>query len=414
MMCIFLGWTSPIVLPKNESGNISEWIDAALDSKEHPHIVWKQYALDGGPYSKFKGIFYSYWSGNVWTEPIEISHTSFRCDSPSLIIDSLDNVYIFWKEDVKNIPPHYTDIFYSLWDGKEWIAPENIYHTEDLVRTIIGKIKTGIDKEGTIHIFFARLATPIIWIKGKRNSWEAPYTLPESYMTGYLDFLIERDAIHLTYIGVLPDSEGNNDVLYGYFTNGKWSEPIPVHISDGFDTLSFEPQIVKGKDGRLYIFWEENYNGNITYQDILYSYSDNGLSWSEPVNVTHVGNKVIDMTAPSIAVDSKGNIHLAWTEVSSYYAKGYLCYTFWDGNSWGKIDTVSIDPCPPGEGCGCSFDQKLLIDNQNRLHLFWIRNFAGGEDSIFYSSKPIEGIISQRFITNSSRILKISPNPAGW
>src|SRR5690242_14038415 len=80
-------------------------------------------------------------------------------------------------------------------------------------------------------------------------------------------------------------------------------------------------------------------------------------TWSTPINISNSGTS---KHPPSIAVDSKGNIHVVWFEDD---ATPNIVYTKWDGASWSTPTVLNQ---------GVMGGRSLAADSLGRVHLIYI------------------------------------------
>ena len=146
-------------------------------------------------------------------------------------------------------------------------------------------------------------------------------------------------------------------LLSNFLFAQEWTEPVNISNMDGTDYLS---DIAVGPDGTLHCVWVHYYS--TLNRGIFYSNSSNeGLNWSTPVNISQ--NDTLVCLMPHIVVDSKKNIYVSYEY--NAYSSPIVVIQKYDGKTWGKMDTVAQ---------GYSHKNRLFIDNNDRVYVFWLTN----------------------------------------
>ncbi len=176
-------------------------------------------------------------------------------------------------------------------------------------------------------------------------SWSAPVTVTGADVFGSHSFdalhVAPDNTVYVAWLGA-PDSDstsrgaaasasamdgmdmsaGGAMNMQGHSKSASWI----TRSSDGGATWTPGLRVDQGeacpccrtalataKDGTLYMAWRHVYSGN--ERDIVVSRStDHGATWSNPVRVHDDGWRVdaCPHAGPSIAVDSRGTLHVAW------------------------------------------------------------------------------------------------------
>ena len=146
--------------------------------------------------------------------------------------------------------------------------------------------------------------------------------------------------------------------------------------------------------GNVHIAWYDytDYSGCGTDVDIFYKFWNSSSSlWSvtEVVSTESTGTSV----EPSLAIDSEDNLHVTWDDTTDYNGAGTDYDIFYksrsSGGSWGSTEVVST------ESTGHSQKNSLAIDSEDNLHVVWQDttdyNGAGFDGDIFYKSRSSGG-----------------------
>ncbi len=189
---------------------------------------------------------------------------------------------------------------------------------------------------------------------------------------------------------IAVDSEGNLYVVWKDYTtgnsgiladtrpsNGNWSalEPIP-DTSAG----SGNPSLAIDYEGSLHVVWTDNITGE---SGIFYANRPSGGNWSAPQKITGSSD---NSTAPDIAADGQGNLHVVWQE-GLEEAPDILYTTKPSDGSWAE------QPINISNTIWWSMSPSIAVDGEGNVHVVWRDNddtidITGGYSDIFYATKP--------------------------
>ena len=141
---------------------------------------------------------------------------------------------------------------------------------------------------------------------------------------------------------------------------GSYWQITEVVSSDSTDT-SFDPSLTVDSAGNIHIAWfdQTNYAGAGTDFDIFYNFWN---ATTESWNTTEVVSteSTSQSYRPSLAVDSAGNVHIAWEDYTDYAGSGTdrdIFYKRWNSSSlsWTTTEVVSTGStsdysCNPSPG----------------------------------------------------------------
>jgi len=340
-------WTTTEVV-STESTSRAENPSLGTDSSGNVHIAWQDETdYDGA--GTDPDIFYKYWNATTssWTTT-EVVSTESTEDSyyPSLAIDASDNVHIAWQDGTD-----YTgsgtdrDIFY-----KHWNATTSLWTTTEVVSTESTEDSSNpslaIDSAGNIHV-----------------AWHD----------------------RTDYAG----AGGDMDIFYKRWDASTSSWTTTEVVSTESTGYSFHPSLAIDGAGNMHIAWhdETNYASSGMDDDIFYKYwvsSTSSWTTTEVVSTESTGSSYY----PSLAIDSAGNIHVAWHDRTDYAGAGGdmdIFYKRWDAStfSWTTTEVVST------ESTGTSNFPSLAVDSIGNVHIAWydITDYAGAgglDEDIFY------------------------------
>ena len=140
-----------------------------------------------------------------------------------------------------------------------------------------------------------------------------------------------------------------------------WTEPVNVSNMDGFNQL---PDFCFDNNGVIHCVWAHVYESN--FSKIFYCKSfDDGLTWTTAEDISLNTEKRI--YNPHVVCDSENNIHLTYDYNVGNPYQTLVYYKINIGITWSEPFTIS-------ENMPESHNNKLIIDNYNRVYCFWHRS----------------------------------------
>lgn len=151
----------------------------------------------------------------------------------------------------------------------------------------------------------------------------------------------------------------------------------PVNVSNN-PSRSENPSIAVDSKGTVHLVWNDDTPGN---EEILYAFKPKDGSWSAPVNIS---NNSQASRFPQIVVDKNDVLHLAWQDCSPYiypHPPWRIFYTWKEPNSnWAIPETIG--------GNWDYFIPHLTVDNYDNVHLIW--TYGGYYQGIRYAMRSPE------------------------
>ena len=236
----------------------------AIDSDKNLHCVWQRES--SGAYTNSEIFYKKHTQGSGWdSEPTNISDTEGASEYPTLVTDSENNVYAFWKDSGEDIYNDKMVLFRKYTVGTGW--DENYTNVSNT---------TGNGSSATMD----------------------PCAIVDS-----------EDNVHLVW----KDSQtGNREIFYKKYTDGIWGDSLNISNTAN---ASGHPVVSVDYEDNLYIVWEEKTDG--VYYDIVYKSLVDGV-WSNTVNISNTDNS--DSFDPSISVKTGDYLHAIWTEGDNPYS----------------------------------------------------------------------------------------------
>ncbi len=357
-------WGDTEVL-STESTGFSFWPSIAVDSVGNIHIAWEDstnYTNCGTDYD----IFYKRWdiSTSTWSITEVVSTESTETSSwSSIAVDSVGNIHIAW-EDSTNYTNCGTDgdIFYKRWNTSTstWSITE-VVSTESTGGSYYPSL--AVNASGNVHI-----------------AWE--------------------DSTNYTNCGT------DRDIFYKRWDTSTSTWSITEVVSTESTGSSYYPSLAVDASETVHITWRDttDYAYSGPESDIFYKKKDTYFSWTTTEVVSTISTDAAFI--PKIAIDSAGNIHIAWYEFSNILLSGTdmdIFYKRWDASlfSWTTTELVS------NISTESSSDLAIATDSIGNVHIAW------GDDTN-YTNCGTDMDIFYRFLSKfpiAPKLSPILPNP---
>ena len=204
----------------------------------------------------------------------------------------------------------------------------------------------------------------------------------------FICFLISSSSLNVVNTKALFEEEYNKYELDS-FDRFTWKWSTTEVVSTEITNSSARPSLTVDSEGNIHVVWIHGYIDMDTFEEyyyIFYKHLDvETSSWttSEFISTESTGNS----DYPSIAVDSAGNVHIAWRDSANYAGSGSdmdIFYKRWNASSslWTTTEVVST------ESTGYSYVPSLAVDAEGNVHITWndLTNYAGSgiDEDIFY------------------------------
>ncbi len=336
-------WSDTEVL-STESLDLSMFSSMTIDSKGNVHVAWEDdTALSSGT---DRDIFYKYWDIRTETwSTTEVVSTESSGDSvhPTLGIDAAENVHIAWVDYTDGGSGSDRDIFYKRYEGASgWIATEVVSSSLD---GMAENPSLAVDSSNNVHV-----------------AWEDN----SNVLSSGTDF----------------------DIFYKQLSGQThiWVD-VEVVSTESTEMSAFCSLAVDNLDN-VHIAWYDgtDLDGAGTDADIFYKNKNSFTTlWSavEVVSTESTGVSIVS----DITMDSHGNVHIAWQDLSDYgeLGSGYdIFYKKWDIYTQLWSTTMVLSPGSTAESQGA----KLAVDSEDNVHLVWYdatnQIGAGTDNDVFY------------------------------
>ena len=161
-------------------------------------------------------------------------------------------------------------------------------------------------------------------------------------------------------------------------TAQQWTDPVVVSTTDGYN---MRPDMVIDHNEIIHVVWSYKINDN--FWKIYYSRSeDYGETWTEAYDV--VQNTSLWMSQPHIVCDLENSLYVTYDYNTGNPVQMFVYLITYNDDQWSEPLLISEDM--PG-----SSYNKVVVDNANRLYIFWNHNYK------YYYKYLENGIWSDRF-----------------
>ncbi|UCE74295.1 MAG: exo-alpha-sialidase [Methanomassiliicoccales archaeon] len=309
--------------------------------------------------------------------------------APSIAIDGAGKIYIVWMDERKIDNPYKIDnpdIYFarSTDGGNTFSTNKKInddFGTSEQIYPCI--VTTGINK---IYI---------VWTDLRNGDRDIYFT--KSLDSGY-NFLSNRkvndDVVNATqdkpsiavespsiiYITWMDNRNGNYDIYFAKSTDGGNTFSVNKKVNDDVGNEGqYEPSMIVDNSGIIYIAWTDNRNGNY---NIFFAKSTNGGN-------TFSANKRVDdddiadagQYEPSLAVDSGGNIYIAWMDNRNGNYDIYFTKSTDGGNTFSADKKINDDV-----GSAYQSSPSIAVDGAGNIYITWRDNRNSDSDIYFANS----------------------------
>lgn len=346
-----------IIFPQNISNtyHYSEDPKIAVDNRGNIYVIWSEGSHDN------ENLVFSYSTDNGlnWLQP-GIILTEIERREADITTDKNGNIYIVFINSDSDNHGYCVYLMYSTDKGANWTRPKNIsIDSRYAVSPVV-----AVDNNGSINIAWLDLDTELVYFYRSDDKGEN---------CSLCNAIFDISEIEYSYtVAMALDSMGNINLVwegYRYYNNyyiffsrsenngANWTDPVILH--DNLEESS-HPAIAVDNRGNINVAFAAISNDNTYYPSIHFcKSSDNGLSWSKPVNIHHnIGNGY----EPSIAVDNNGNINVVF-----YQSKDvFLSRSFNGGLTWEEERNLNRS----FEDGNC-YSPDIAISNQGDLYFVW-------------------------------------------
>lgn len=266
-------------------------------------------------------------NGQTWTDETRISTYSGMADYgqryPSIAVDSNDYLHVVWSGCATGYTT-FGQLWYAKYTTMGWSDPVRIstYPGMETWSAQSGA-SIAVDSSDYLHVVWYGCATGYtlnqqIWYNKYTTSWAGPVRIStcsgmENYQEAFPSIAVDSENnLHVVWYGYAREYRLYKQIWYAKYTEESWAEPVRISTQN---THQRAPSIAVDSFNYLHVVWF-GYVGD--YAQIWYAkYTE---SWAGPVRIsTYSGMGSYHQYEPSIAVDSKDNLHVVWDGMATGY-----------------------------------------------------------------------------------------------
>ena len=320
-----------------------QYLSMAMGADRSIHLVW---AADLDEDSKPDSLYYCYRKDNRWSIPISYAKDTTDIAGVSITLDQANMPHITWGEKIfDNSDPFGQALYHIQIKNQQWTNSNLIMKPATLASWFRINFDHNIialpDNSLLAYWYGTEVDNGFVSVKLSyyyKQEWS-------TYFKPFPDFSPDTDWGFSQYAHIIktPDSSlhvvfiGNNESYAPYkfhyginyvrnnYSNKNWEQ---LEVIKGYYTHSsfiYDSKICVTPDNIRYIVWLEDPDINYFADEVYYSYSRDGINWSQPANIFNDGEIVTD---PVIASDMSGTVHIMWRhhvynqpkpEIRNYY-----------------------------------------------------------------------------------------------
>jgi len=281
----------------------------------------------------------------VWEPTIVIGGEDAHAMWPIVAADPYGRVHVFWAQPYGDGQPGIEAIMHRMKDVNGWENATDIFMRDSWAYSY-PNAAFSVDKAYLIwaewtglYFSFAPLdqvGNPRAWI-GKQ------IIASQSGITQSRIMVAPDGGVHVVYSRLTGSLGGDGNVYYlQSLDNGHtWSEPLVLsNVPDAVDYDSFGVRIAIDQANIIHVVWEETRSPSWIGRIIYYTrrLPDSAI-WENPIVLSNPNpNNTFWEEAPSIVVDSNGDVHLVW--VCGVVTNRCYRYSLDNGENWSLTERI--------------------------------------------------------------------------
>jgi hypothetical protein len=431
----------------------SMYPDIAIDANGTLHVVWADTTPGywGGTFNDQEIMYANYSASTGWSNATVISDgyggffwNDDTSNNPTIAVGNDGVVHVVWQDSTAGVwggGTGDTEIMYANytpgigWSNATVISDRAEYDWWNNGNSIYPDI--AVDGSGNVHVVWED------WTNGpwktQTSDYEIMYTNYTATSGWYNATVISDDYtgwntwytwdpaiavdtsgnVHVVFRDNTVGAHGTDaEIWYVKYTAGSgWANATIVSddATGWNNNNSYHPTIAVDNLGNAHVCWGDDTDGPWgTDKEIMYSQSADGISWTNATVISDDNTNSYTGTcySPTIAIDSLGNIHVAWEDTSDQWpgTDTEIVYCQYEvGVGWSSISVVSDDSSNWNNGY--SYDPAIAVDINNTAHVVWCdyTNGVWGTDTEIMYSPPLpdEGIPGFDFLWSLAPVLLI-------
>jgi len=185
-------WTAIQRITNLQTGYETLFPKAAVDKNDNIHLV---FILSGPSYEDFQ-LYYERFNGAFWTDAENISRNdSLWATNPDIIVDMQNTPHVVWQQQIRMLGQNY-EIFYSEYSNNTWTLPINISNLNDFsMRPLIRNFKDNS------QIVFFNFDHQLYYAYSTSNRWQVNHWELNSVVAPISDLVVSNSGeLLLSYV----------------------------------------------------------------------------------------------------------------------------------------------------------------------------------------------------------------------
>jgi hypothetical protein len=276
---------------------------------------------------------YATYDGSSWTTSTVDS--AGNVGQFSLAVDSSGDVHISYFDYTNE------DLKYAISNGSSWDIS-----TVDSVGDVGRVCSMAVDSNGDVHISYWDMTNDAL----KYATYDGSSWLTSIVDTGVSHSSLAVDSsgdVHISYLNM----SANQDLKYATYDGGSWTtSTVDNVVSIYFLSLAVD------SSGDVHISYYDATNKDLKYAILS---EEIVRSWSNTTVVDSEGLAYWSQS-DSLAVDSSGNVHISYCDVTNWATGLEVQYATYDGSTW---TTSTVD------GSASNVATSLAVDSSGDVHI---------------------------------------------
>lgn len=195
--------------------------------------------------------------------------------------------------------------------------------------------------------------------------WGNPVNLSQSTNESLSPSVVADSAgsVHVIWCEAPQGTRSCNVILYSRIDGNHWTTPLDILVAPD-QQIATSPALAIDKKGILHLVWVGNYTDQLFYSQAYAPSAQSTRNWSAPRALSDVSPS---LTNPSIAVDSTGGVHVAFTHIVGADVGVYYTGSADSGQTWSMpisiLDGVRTDRVVDRT--------RLVVDEAGGIHVVW-------------------------------------------
>jgi hypothetical protein len=371
------GSSNPIKI--SNSGTRSATPLVVADSAGAAHVIW----IEGA--GRSARVLYNTNKSGSWVTPVNTSSDIKIGGSgpwPDFATDTAGRLH-YVLTSVSPFPNY--EIYYKQRSSSGWQSSVNVSGTAEVGSggSACPTIATSPTNNNCYVVWYDDFKSTDHWrlhfnYRGS-SGWSSTRALP--FSSGTYTPEIDVDGQGRAHLIWIKRRRKSSVVWYSSNSNptdiNKWTSPIPVSGESNQDWC--EPDIAVDNRGNVHIAWIQKKDGN----DEIFVRSRINGSWRDRQNVSQTSTR---SHLPRIAVDrNSGNVYVVWQERTGGNWQIYFKYS--QDGQWSAPSAITRNSHE-------SVTPDVYVDQSGEVHIVYSDNSSGGYNIWYVSTTELGDIIS--------------------